>query len=291
MSGTNDQHRFRLQKELPVSLVPSMTESLFDLDLGERLIAVTDYCVRPANGVKSLQKVSGTKNPDIDLIYHLEPDLVLLNDEENRREDAEALQAASIPVWVTGPRTVFDALNLLWDIMHVFDHTVMVPRVREIERAYDYTLNAAQAMPSVSVFAPIWCDPWMTFNADTYPHDVLRVCGGQNVFAARERQFPLAADLGQAEPLPDDDPRVIGRDRRYPRITLDEVVEAQPEIVLLSSEPYPFSSDDAELIQALDIPAAQNGQIHFVDGSLLTWHGTRVAYALRDLPQLLAGAK
>jgi ABC-type Fe3+-hydroxamate transport system substrate-binding protein len=264
-----------------------MTESLFDLDLGDHLIARTDYCVRPANKVKSLPTVGGTKNPKIDDIIGLNPDLVLLNDEENRKADAEALVAAGISIWVTGPRTVLDALNILWDIMTIFDHAVMVPRVREIERAYDYTLAAA--VEPVRVFAPIWRDPWMTFNADTYAHDILRVCGGENVFAARERQFPLAADLGEIEPLADDDLRVAARDRRYPRISLDEVIEAQPELVLLPDEPYPFSEDDALMFQALDIPAAHSGRVHLIDGSLLTWHGTRLAYALRDLPPLLVG--
>jgi ABC-type Fe3+-hydroxamate transport system substrate-binding protein len=244
-----------------VSLVPSITESLFDLDLDDRLIAITDYCTRPAHGVKSVPRVGGTKNPDIQRILELQPDLVLMNDEENRREDAETLRAAGIPLWVASPRTVFDVLNLLWNMMDIFDHTVMVPRVREIERAYDYTLSAARAAASVRVFAPIWCDPWMTFNADTYAHDVLRVCGGNNVFA--------------------------GYEQRYPSLSLDEIVLAQPEIVLLPDEPYPFSEADVEAIHALDIPAAHNEHIYRIDGSLLTWHGTRVAYALRDLPVLL----
>ncbi|NDJ76591.1 MAG: ABC transporter substrate-binding protein [Chloroflexi bacterium] len=270
-----------------VSLVPSLTESLFHLDLGQCLVGVTEYCVHPANSVEFLPKVGGTKNPDIDLIISLQPDLVLVNDEENRREDAEALQAAGIPFWVLSPRTVFDALNMLWDIMNVFDHTVMVPRVREIERAYDYSLAASTESGRVSVFAPIWRDPWMTFNVQTYAHDVLWVCGGVNVFAERERQFPLGADLGTAEPLPDDDPRVQGRDRRYPRITLDEVVAAQPEVVLLPDEPYEFGPADRDVFQVLDIPAAHSGRIHVIDGSLLTWHGTRVGFALRDLPELL----
>lgn len=273
-----------------VSLVPSLTESLFDLDLGDRLIAVTDFCIHPAQGVAALPKIGGTKNPDIERIISLQPDLVLLNDEENRREDAQALHNAGIPIWVSGPRTIFDALNLLWNIMAVFDHGVMSARVREIERAYDYQQAAAQVMPPVRVFVPIWRDPWMTFNRDTYAHDVLRVCGGQNVFADRERQFPLAADLGEADALPDDDPRVANRDRCYPRITLQEIRQAQPEIVLLPSEPYAFDKTDARMMYELDIPAAHHNQIYLVDGSLLTWHGTRVAYALRDLPGVLQGA-
>lgn len=270
-----------------VSLVPSMTETLFDLDLGSRLIAITDYCTRPPGALDHLPRVGGTKNPDCDQIIALAPDLVIVSDEENRREDAETLRAAGLALWVTGPRSLFETLNLLWSVMYIFDHPVMVPRVREIERAYDYTLSASQAIEPVRVFAPIWRDPWMTFNRDTYAHDVLRVCGGANVFADRERRFPLAADLGQADPLPDDDPRVAGRDRRYPRVTLDEIVAAQPEVVLLPDEPYPFGEDAADLFATLDIPAARTGRIHLIDGSLLTWPGTRAAYALRDLPPLL----
>lgn len=244
-----------------VSLVPSLTESLFHLDLGDRLVAVTDYCVHPAEGVKLLLRVGGTKDPDIQRIIDLGPDLVLMNDEENRLEDAEALQAAGIPYWATGPRTVFDALNLLWNIMYVFDHAVMVPRVREIERAYDYTLAAARGTTPVRVFVAIWRDPWRTINADTYIHDVLRVCGGENIFA--------------------------GQQARYPEIALEQVVAAQPEVVLLPDDPFAFGEADAETIGTLDIPAAQQGLVHLVDGSLLSWHGTRLAYALRDLPALL----
>lgn len=290
---TGDQYHARMESPVNtvprrvVSLVPSLTESLFDLDLGDRLIAITDYCVHPANRVESLVRVGGTKNPDTDRIIAMQPDLVLMNDEENRRADAEALQAADITLWVTGPRTVFDVLNLLWNIMDVFDHPTMVPRVREIERAYDYTLGASRTQNPVRVFAPIWRDPWMTFNKDTYPHDVLRVCGAANVFADRERRFPLEADLGQTRAWADDDPRIAGRDRRYPRITLDEVVEAQPDVILLPDEPYAFTEADADALRALDVPAARTQRIHTVDGSLLTWHGTRVAYALRDLPALL----
>jgi ABC-type hemin transport system substrate-binding protein len=125
-----------------VSLVPSLTESLFDLGLGDRLIAVTEYCTRPAAGVLSLPRVGGTKTPNVEHIIALQPDLVLMNDDENRLEDAQALQAAGIPLWITGPRTVQDALNLLWQIMEVFDDAAMTPRVREIERAYARQIGA-----------------------------------------------------------------------------------------------------------------------------------------------------
>jgi ABC-type Fe3+-hydroxamate transport system substrate-binding protein len=231
--------------------------------------------------------VGGTKNPNVEVIIALHPDLVIMNQEENRKADSDALQAAGIPTWVTHPNTVREALDLLWTIMDIFEEPSMVPRVRLIEVAYEWTLGVTRDLTPKRVFVPIWRDPWMTFNRDTFIHDLLHTCGAENVFADRERRFPLQADLGAAEPLPANDPRLQDRDTRYPRVTLEEVVTAQPEIVLLPDEPYVFARPDADEIARLDIPAAKNGQIYLVDGSLLTWHGTRIAYALRDLPPLL----
>lgn len=261
-----------------VSLVPSITESLFDLNLGDRLLAVTDYCVHPANGVAKLTRIGGTKTPNVQQIIDLKPGMVFANQEENRREDVEALQAAGIPVWVTFPKTVPDVFNLLWNIMYLFEETAMVERVRHIERVYDRVTNAAktyEANPK-RVFAPIWYDPWMTFNADTYVHDLLRACGGYNVFADHAHKHPLQANETPAD-----------RDIRYPRITLDEVVAAKPDVILLPSEPFAFGESHIALLADLDIPAVQNNHIHLIDGSYLTWHGTRIAYAFDTLPALL----
>jgi len=93
--------------------------------------------------------------------------------------------------------------------------------------------------------------------------------------------------LGQADPLQSDNARLIGRDVRYPRVTMEEVVAAQPDVILLPSEPFQFTSEHIQLFSELDIPAARNKRIMLVDGSLLTWHGTRIAYALNTLPELL----
>jgi ABC-type Fe3+-hydroxamate transport system substrate-binding protein len=271
-----------------VSLVPSVTESLFDLNLGDRLIAVTNYCVHPAEKVAYLPHIGGTKNPDVERIVAMKPELVIANQEENRKEDVERLQKAGIPVWVTFPHSVRDAFNLLWNIMHVFDEPAMVERVRAIEWTCDWLERMDESRKTACrVFAPIWLDPLMTFNADTYMHDLLRVCGGTNVFGERERQYPLAADLGDAEPYPIDDPRIAGRDTRYPRVALQEVEAAQPDVILLPSEPYAFAEDHISLFAALDVPAADNGRIVPVDGSLLTWHGTRMARAFDVIPNLL----
>jgi ABC-type Fe3+-hydroxamate transport system substrate-binding protein len=273
-----------------VSLVPSLTESLFELNLGQRVVGVTDYCIYPESA-KALPKVGGTKNPDLEKIKALAPDLVMLNSEENRREDAEALQAAGIPIWVTQPNTVRDAIELLWQIMEVFEEASMVHRVRLIEITYEMMRRYAEQNPPVRAFVPIWRDPWMTFNAQTFAHDLLFTCGALNVFAERERQFPLAADLGRAEPLAADDPRRAGRDTRYPRITLAEVEAAQPEIILLPTEPYAFTEADALAFDALDVPAVRNGHVYLVEGSWITWHGTRIARAFRNLPPVIAAAR
>jgi ABC-type Fe3+-hydroxamate transport system substrate-binding protein len=266
-----------------------MTESLFDLSLGTRLVGVTDYCIRPADGVARLPKVGGTKNPDVARILALAPDLVIANQEENRKEDVQALEEAGIPVWVTFPKTVQDAMNLLWTLMELFDEPSMVHRVRLIEQTVDVVERVGMSLEKPRrVFVPIWLEPLMTVNHDTYVSDLLRVCGGENVFGARERRYPLAADLGEIPAYAADDDRVAGRDTRYPRITWEEVTAAQPDVILLPSEPFTFSEEHLGLFQRLDVPAAHNGQVHLVDGSLLTWHGTRVAHALTVIPALFS---
>jgi ABC-type Fe3+-hydroxamate transport system substrate-binding protein len=293
-----DENTYVYQMDAPVSkppqrvvsLVPSVTESLFDLNLGSRLVAVTDYCVYPASGVAHLPKIGGTKNPDLRRIIELSPDLVIANQEENRKEDVLALQEAGIPVWVTFPRTVAEAFNLLWNIMHVFDETSMVPRVRLMEQTMDWIWRISEKKledQPCRVFAPIWFDPLMTFNGDTYASDLMRICGAINVFADRNREYPLRADLGEGEPYSPDDPRAVGRDTRYPRVTLEEVVTAQPDMVLLPSEPFHFTEEHVSIFAALDIPAARRNQVVLMDGSLLTWHGTRLAYALNTIPTIL----
>jgi ABC-type Fe3+-hydroxamate transport system substrate-binding protein len=247
-----------------ISLVPSLTESLFDLDLGNRLIGISEDCIYPVDKVQLVPRVGRPQSPDIDQMIGLQPDLVLLNRDENRVEDIEALRAAGVPIWITGPRTVFDALNVLWNLMDIFDHPVMVPRVREIERAYDYTGGAARAQTPVPAFVPLKPgnqEAWGTFNADTFPHDLLRVCGGKNIIAdARDR---------------------------FPEISWAAIIDAQPEVILIPAD----LETHLDHFQALDVPAAHTERIHIFDGTLITWHGTRIAFAFRDLPALIMEAE
>jgi ABC-type Fe3+-hydroxamate transport system substrate-binding protein len=240
-------------------LVPSITESLFDLGIGERVVGATDYCIHPAGPLAAVPRISGPKNPDVERIVALQPDLVIANQEENRQEDVAALQAVGLFVWVTFPRTVTEALEMLWDIALLLQATDRTAGLLTIERAFDWTRRAAQGSEPVRVFYPIWRDPWMTISADTYAHDLLRVCAGHNIFADWE-------------------------DDRYPVITLEDVIARSPDVILLPSEPFPFGEAHvAELVAHPRLPE----RILLVDGTLLTWYGTRLGRALQEVPAWL----
>jgi ABC-type Fe3+-hydroxamate transport system substrate-binding protein len=163
--------------------------------------------------------------------------------------------------------------------------------VQTLEVTLKWMDRAAHSQKPLRVFCPIWQESkrdgafwWMTFNQDTYAHDLLRCCGGMNVFANRERHYPLQADLGLETA---EDPR--DRDIRYPHVTLEEVLEHDPQIILLPSEPYPFGERHiGEISERLErTTAIQHKRVHTVDGSLITWHGTRMATALSVLPDFL----
>lgn len=267
--ASESQHRWRRGTPAPqriVSLVPSITESLFALGLGERVVGVTEWCVHPADGVAPLPKLGGTKNPDLDGVAALRPDLVIANREENTRRALEHLEAAGLSVWVTYPRTAREGAALLAELADLGASPEARARVVEPVRAAveeaEAALRATPARPRPGVFCPIWRDPWMAAGGDTYVHDLLRLCGGRNVFAAEG-------------------------DRRYPVVSLERVAEAAPEVILLPDEPYAFGARDVAELAALDIPAAHSGRIHLIDGTQVSWYGPRIESALRLLTALL----
>ncbi len=279
-----------------VSLVPSVTESLFDLGLADRLVGITDYCVHPAAGVARLPRIGGTKNPDLDRIVALRPDLVIANQEENREQDVLGLEAAGVRVWVTFPRTVAEAIEVLWAMIRVFNVPREAFKIKTLEQTLEWAARSAIGRSPIRVFVPIWRDVhhdppawWMTVNRQTYVHSLLEACGAENVFAYRARRYPLAADLGREDLAVDESDE--GKDTRYPRVAAEEIIRAGPQMILLPSEPYEFGEDDVALVRAVfaETPAVQSGKIHRVDGSLLTWHGTRLARALAELPGLFEG--
>jgi ABC-type Fe3+-hydroxamate transport system substrate-binding protein len=245
-----------------VSLVPSLTEALFALGCGEAVVGVTRYCTEPAGIVERLNRVGGTKNPDLARVRELQPDLVLLNAEENRREDFEALERAKLTVFVSFPHRARDVGGLLRRLGRL---TGTAPRAAELAGELEGTLdelsNADPPKP-VRVFCPIWKNPWMSFNRQTYAHDVLALAGGVNVCADRAE--------------------------RYCTVTLSEIGGTLPEVILLPDEPYVFTPKALPDLQPLHgTPAWRANRIHFIDGKQLSWYGPRTAPALRHLRALL----
>lgn len=286
-NGHGDVLVFTQPPQRVVSLVPSMTESLFDLGLGAAVVGVTEFCRPP----EARPTVGGTRAPEIERILALSPDLVIANQEENSRLSVEAMRLAGLKLWLTFPRSTAEAIEVLWTVIELFRASQAIPRLKTLEMTLEWTRSAAQAQPMPRVFVPIWTEDhaqsgwwWMSFNRHTYAHDVLACCGGENVCATRERRYPLEADLGQAAAEAPGE-----RDVRYPRLLPEEVVSLQPEVILVPDEPHAFTETDVERLKTLlaATPAVEHGRVFQVPGALLTWHGTRLAQALAELPSLL----
>lgn len=277
-----------------VSLVPSDTYSLVRLGALDRLVGRTRFCVEPAGEVEGIEEVGGTKDADVERIVALEPDAVIANQEENTRGDIQRLEAAGIRVLVSFPRRVADGvghLARLARLLGVHPKGEMAPRalVAEAYRVHAAAEARRRERAPIRAFVPIWMDPLMTVNGETFISDMLDLVGAQNVFEDRPRRYPLAADLGKAPPLPPE--RVAGRDTRYPRVTLEEVEARAPEIVILPDEPHAFTDADAAVFRALDIPAARRGQVVTCDGKDLMWYGARGVEGIERLRALIDAAR
>ncbi|MBI3786306.1 MAG: ABC transporter substrate-binding protein, partial [Deltaproteobacteria bacterium] len=250
-----------------VSLVPSLTELLFVLGGGAGVVGVTRYCTEPRESVRTLTKVGGTKNPDVGAIVALRPDLVIVNAEENRRQDFEALLQHGLTVFVSFTRTVVQVAALMRRLASLVG---MEPTgealAGEIESAVHeiQQRRPAHGVRPRRVFCPIWKNPWMVFNRDTYNDDLLCQAGGENLFR--------------------------GLPERYSRVEIEAVARLQPQVILLPDEPYAFSAKDLESLDGLDgTPARHDGRVHFVDGKALSWYGPRTVEALRQFKKLLDG--
>ena len=245
-----------------VSLVPSLSETLFALGHGERVVGVTDYCVHPAEAVAHVPRVGGTKNPVVRRIIELTPDLVLANKEENRRRTVEQLEAAGIPVFVTYARTLHAALEEIAVLGRlVARESVAAEIMARIEEAWA-SARARVRDPRPAVAALVWKAPYMVVGGDTFAHAMLVESGGRNPFATSGA--------------------------RYPRVDRAQLERARPDVILLPTEPYAFGPSDRTELLEFDCPAAREGRIHIVEGELLTWYGPRMARALTEFSSLLA---
>jgi iron complex transport system substrate-binding protein len=278
--------------ERVVSLVPSLTESLFDLGFGNSVVGITDFCIHPEDKLKGLARIGGPKTLRIQDILALHPDLVIANQEENSPEAINGLREAGIIVWLTFPKTIREAVDVLWVMAGIFQSKMAALRLEILEHSLDWaTAAGSERQHDIRYFCPIWQGEnqdgspwWMTFNRYTYMHDLLEKLGGINIFSNRERvDFP-EGDSGKNESN-----EAENRDTRYPKVSLEEIIAANPELILLPDEPFIFGEEHQKAFyQWFDqCAAAKQGRIILVDGSLITWYGTRLARALEILPSLL----
>ncbi len=231
-----------------VSLCPSLTELVYDLGRGDELVGITEWCVHPRDKVGLVEKVGGTKNPKIARICELQPDLVLMNEEENRREDARALGEAGIPVHATMPRGCEETAAMVRSIAAALDRREEGEVIAaDIEARARRVRKAAVDRSRVTFAYLVWRKPYMSVNADTFASALLEQAGGVNVFGAHTE--------------------------RYPETSVAELVKLAPRQVYLSTEPFPFEAKHiAELAAATGWSAER---FLIVDGEYLSWHGSR----------------
>lgn len=229
-----------------VSLVPSLTESVA-ASAPDRLVGATDWCTHPEDLV--VARVGGTKNPDVEAVIALRPDVVLANEEENRQVDLDALRAAGVAVWVTAPRTVTEAIGSLRRML------LEACRLEEPEwlRAAEMAWGSEYAGERRRAVVPIWRRPWMALGRETFAGDLLARLGVDNVLADHVE--------------------------RYPRVDLAQLPSY--DLVVLPDEPYSFSPSDGP-------EAFPGAQVRCVSGRLLTWYGPSLVTARAELSAQLA---
>ncbi|KAA9327322.1 ABC transporter substrate-binding protein [Adhaeribacter soli] len=237
-----------------VSLVPSQTELLFDLGLEEEVVGITKFCIHPAEKVKTKTKIGGTKNFNFEAIDALQPDLIIGNKEENYQEGIEKL-AQKYPVWMSDIFTLEDALDM---IRKVGELTGMAQNALEIVgkiAARFASLLKPESELTAAYF--IWKNPYMVVGNNTFIDDMLQRCGFRNVFE---------------------------NETRYPEISIEMLQKSKPEVILLSSEPYPFKEKHLQEFQEM-LPEAK---IMIADGEMFSWYGSRLLQAPAYLQKLLS---
>ncbi len=224
-----------------VSLVPSQTELLFDLGLSEEVIGITKFCVHPKSWFANKTRIGGTKNPDIEKILSLEPDLIIANKEENVEEHILALEA-KVPVWTSDVKNFDEALNM---IQNVGEITGKSEKAKELVDVISTNVELLEKVEGKSVAYLIWRNPYMTVGGDTFISNLLTRVGFKNVF---EKQL------------------------RYPQTIMEEIKRKNPDYLFLSSEPYPFKQEHIEELQK-HMPDVK---FMLVDGEKFSWYGSHM---------------
>lgn len=235
-----------------ISLVPSQTELLFHLNLNKEVIGITKFCIHPDTWFRTKTRIGGTKQLNIELIRQLQPDLIIGNKEENEKSQIEILQK-EFPVWMSDISTLDDALQMIHDVGSITSATPQAEQITaQIEKNFSSLLPLKKTVRTLYL---IWHNPNMCAGTGTFINDMLQRCGLKNI----------------AEGI------------RYPELTDQEITDLNPELILLSSEPYPFKEKHIEYYRKL-APAAF---VKLVDGEMFSWYGSRLVHSPASFNSLL----
>jgi len=251
-----------------ISLVPSQTEFLADLGLEKEVVGITKFCVHPTEWFQQKKRVGGTKTLDFQKIEALKPDLIIGNKEENDQSQIEYL-SQRYPVWMSDIYTLEDALDMMRSLGELTGKTEKANAIAsEVERQFTQHLSLLPAIADAKagttyhskVAYLIWRKPYMAAGSNTFIDDMLRRAGFENVFANLSR---------------------------YPEISSEQLAIMRPEVILLSSEPYPFS--EKHIVELQEI--CPESRIQLVDGELFSWYGSRLLSSPAYFAGLLDGSE
>ena len=262
LSYTDQTGRELALPKLPeriISLVPSQTELLYDLGLEDEVIGITKFCVHPDHWFRSKKRIGGTKNVNISAVASLKPDLIIANKEENSKEQILLLERIA-PVWVTDIKNMVEAIEMILHIGMITGKSSEAIKITTEIRSKFVDLvswRAEHQLASYKTAYLIWKDPYMVAGGDTFIDQMLQLSGWNNLFANKER---------------------------YPTVTIEELILQKPELLLLSSEPYPFGNKHIAEFQK-QLPGTK---IILVDGEMFSWYGSRLLHSVDYLKKLLA---
>ena len=235
-----------------ISLVPSQTELLFDLGLDNELVGITKFCIHPGDKTKQKAKIGGTKALDLKKIKQLKPDLIIGNKEENEKDQIEAL-AKEFPVWMSDINTLGDALQMILQIGNIVSKQEKAAEIKDkIGSSFKLLPQILNPLPRIAYF--IWKNPYMVAAGNTFIDHIIHLAGWQNAISSS----------------------------RYPEISPDELKKLNPDVILLSSEPYPFKEKHIREFQEI----CPDKPIIIANGELFSWYGSRLQYTPSYLLQL-----
>jgi ABC-type Fe3+-hydroxamate transport system substrate-binding protein len=245
-----DQMGLEVNVEWPpkriISLVPSQTELLYALGLTDEVVGITKFCVHPEEWFRTKQRVGGTKKLDFDKIAALKPDLIIGNKEENEEQQIKQLMQ-QYPVWMSDIHNLQNAYDMMSRVGELIDSKEksdeLIARIKEEFKKLEQIKLSKRA----AYF--IWKEPYMVAGGDTFLSHILSLCGLKNVFADHKG--------------------------RYPELSKEEIRESKPDVILLSSEPFPFSARHIDEFRQI----CPDAKVVLVDGEYFSWYGSRLADA------------